>query len=136
MMRKKIEINQTYEEDRSLIKELLDIMYVFKLDYTNTFIDIQDQNIEKYECMKNWNLKLKKRKKLNKNEEKNININPYIIPRNHIINKILDESDNDNFKNLHEMLGILKNPYRHLVPERYTQAPKEEEKIHQTFCGT
>lgn len=137
MMKKKININQNHEEDLNLIKELLDIMHVFKLDYTNTFIDIQNNNINKYKFMDDWTLKLKERKKLNnvKNRKQN-NINPYIIPRNHLIEKILYESDNNNFHNLEEIIKILKSPYSQNIPEVFTKTPNEEERIHETFCGT
>ena len=136
MMKKKININQEYKEDINLIKELLNIMHVFKLDYTNTFIDIENNNINKYEFIKDWKIKLDDRKKLNKNKEKHIDINPYIIPRNHIIDKILKESDDNDFNNLIKTMDIFKNPYNHNIQKKYSEPPKEEEKIHQTFCGT
>ena len=136
MMKNKIHINQDHKEDINLIKELLDIMHVFKLDYTNTFIDIENNNIDKYIFIKDWKIKFDERKKLNKNKKKHININPYIIPRNHIIDKILKESENNIFSNLDKIIDILKNPYSHNLPKKYTEPPNEEEKIHQTFCGT
>ena len=40
MMKKKLNINGNHENDHELINELLDLMHVFKLDYTNTFIFI------------------------------------------------------------------------------------------------
>ena len=43
-------------------------MHVFKLDYTNTFINIENNNIDKYEFIKDWKIKLDDRKKLNKNK--------------------------------------------------------------------
>ena len=111
-------------------------MHVFKLDYTNTFIDIQKNKIDQYKFMRDWGLKLNERKKLNNKTEKYFNINPYIIPRNHIIDKLLNESENNNFSNLDQIIGILNNPYSQNIPNKYTKAPREEEKIHQTFCGT
>ena len=41
MMKSKIGINQDHAKDKDLIKELLDLMQIFKLDYTNTFIEIE-----------------------------------------------------------------------------------------------
>ena len=136
MMKKKININQKHAGDLNLIKELLDLMHVFKLDYTNTFINIQNHKIDKYPFMKDWALKLSERKKLNNKIKEGININPYIIPRNHIIDKILNDSDDNNFNKLKEVVNILKKPYSHNISDKYTEPPKEEEKIHQTFCGT
>ena len=136
MMKDKICINQNYEKDNELIKELLDLMHVFKLDYTNTFIDIQKKNINKNKNIKDWILKLEDRKKLNKKLEKKININPFIIPRNHIIENLLKDVDTGNLDKIKKFIYYLKNPYSESIPEFYTKEPKIDEKVHQTFCGT
>jgi uncharacterized protein YdiU (UPF0061 family) len=136
MMKNKIGINQSHEKDNELINELLDLMHVFKLDYTNTFIDIQDNNLSKFDFMKDWNAKFKERKKLNKNIEKINSSNPKIIPRNHIIENVLNESDKGNYNNLNKLLIQLCNPYSASIPNEYLKEPKEEEKVYQTFCGT
>jgi len=137
MMRDKIQINNINENDEKLIKELFDLMHVFKLDYTNTFVDIENNNIQKYDFMKNWFTKLKERRKLN-NYKKILktNTNPKIIPRNHIVEKILNESEKDNYTTLDKLLVILNNPYNNNISNEFKSEPKDEEKIHQTFCGT
>ena len=67
----------------------------------------------------------------------NKNINPKIIPRNHIIDKLLKEAENNNYKNINTYLKLLKNPYNNVsIPEIYTKPPSEEEKISFTYCGT
>ena len=136
MMKNKIHINQNHKKDNELIKELLDLMHVFKLDYTNTFINIENNNIEKYDFMKGWYIKYKDRKKLNEKKEYIKNQNPKLIPRNHNIENILNEAENGNLENLKNIIMHLKNPYSENVPEKYRKEPKEEEKVHQTFCGT
>ena len=137
MMRDKIQINNINKNDEKLIKELLDLMHVFKLDYTNTFVDIENNNIQKYDFMKNWCTKLKERRKLN-NYKKVLkkNTNPKIIPRNHIVEKILNESEKDNYTTLDKLLLNLSNPYNNNISNEFKREPKDEEKIHQTFCGT
>ncbi len=60
-------------------------MHVFKLDYTNTFVDIERKNLYKFDFMQEWYSKLKERKKLNSINKEINNSNPKIIPRNHII---------------------------------------------------
>ena len=52
------------------------------------------------------------------------------------IDKILKESDDNDFNNLIKTMDIFKNPYNHNIQKKYSEPPKEEEKIHQTFCGT
>ena len=64
MMKNKIGINQDHANDKNLIKELLDLMQVFKLDYTNTFIDIKNNTLKKYKFMHEWLSKFNQRKKL------------------------------------------------------------------------
>jgi len=136
MMKNKIGINQNHEKDKELINDLLNLMYVHKLDYTNTFIKLQENNIDEFDFMKNWNKKYKERKKLNKNIINTNNYNPKIIPRNHLIEQILNESEKNNFKNLNDLIKYLVNPYCESVPEEYTKEPNNEEKVYQTFCGT
>ena len=136
MMKKKIGINGNHQNDHELINELLDLMHVFKLDYTNTFIFIERNMLNKFDFMKDWLSKLKKRKELNLIKNEFNYINPKIIPRNHIIEKILNESENGDFHNLKKFLFHLKNPYNSKIPEEYVKEPLKDEKIYQTFCGT
>ena len=136
MMKSKIGINHKHEKDSELIKELLDLMYVFKLDYTNTFIKIEKNCIDQFDFMRKWHEKLMDRKKLNKSSKIMINSNPKIIPRNHIIEKILNESEKDNYSNLNKLILYLNDPYNSIIPKEYKEEPTNEEKIHQTFCGT
>jgi uncharacterized protein YdiU (UPF0061 family) len=135
MMKDKIGINDNHEKDNELIKELLDLMHIFKLDYTNTFVLIRNNNLKKFDFMLDWVSKLNQRKKLNKNIEAK-NSNPMIIPRNHIVEKVLNESTNGNFKNLNKFISLLKKPYESSIPEEYIAEPTNEEKVYQTFCGT
>ena len=100
MMKDKIGINDNHEKDNELIKELLDLMHIFKLDYTNTFVLIRNNNLKKFDFMLDWVSKLNQRKKLNKKIKKPKYSNPKIVPRNHIVEKVLNESTNGNFKNL------------------------------------
>ena len=65
------------------------------------------------------------------------NINPFIIPRNHIIENIINDSYNKNFLNLISFNKILKKPYEENINNKeYTKKAEEHEKVHQTFCGT
>ena len=136
MMKNKIGINQDNEKDKDLIKELLDLMQVFKLDYTNTFIEIENDNFKKFDFMHEWIAKLNLRKQLNKNDKEVKFSNPKIIPRNHILENVLNECKNGNYKNLSRFISILKNPYSSDIPEAFIKEPTNEEKVYETFCGT
>ena len=136
MMKNKIGINQDHEKDRDLIKEFLDLLQIFKLDYTNTFIALKNNSLEKYNFMNEWISKLKLRKKINKNVKENKYFNPNIIPRNHIIEAILNECKVGNYKKFNRLISFLKNPYNSDIPEEFSKEPSNEEKVYETFCGT
>ena len=137
MMKNKLQINNHNENDEKLIIELLDLMHVFKLDFTNTFMEIDNDQINKHDFMKNWISKLKDRRKINKKFNKTNNKhNPKIIPRNHIIEKVLNESENGNYANLYKFIENLNDPYSNEVNSIFQKGPTEDEKVHQTFCGT
>ncbi len=136
MMKNKININQSHKKDNELIKELLDLMHVFKLDYTNTFIKIENNTIEEFDFMKGWSSKLNDRKKFNKKTKEMKTSNPKIIPRNHIVENILNESEKGNYENLKRFLSYLNSPYKTSIPDEYVREPTNEEKVYQTFCGT
>jgi len=136
MMKSKIGINQDHEKDKNLIEEFLDLMHIFKLDYTNTFIALANNDLEKYTFMNEWISKLNLRKKINKNEKENKYFNPNIIPRNHIIENIINECKVGNYKKFNRFISLLKNPYNSDIPEEFSKEPSNEEKVYETFCGT
>ncbi len=129
MMSKKLNLDFN-NENKNIIKDFLDIMHIHKLDYTNTFIDLENKNLDK-NIFRNWMLKYNKLKKKKFNK-----INPYVIPRNHLIEKIINESYNGNFSDLYEFENILKSPYDKNVKDKFRKSPSDNEKIYETFCGT
>ena len=46
MMKNKIGLIEDNQNDIKLITELLNIMHVHKLDYTNTFLDLKNNKLE------------------------------------------------------------------------------------------
>ena len=109
---------------------------IFKLDYTNTFIALENNDLKKYNFMNEWISKLNLRKKINKNGKENKNINPKIIPRNHIIEEVLNECKVGNYKKFNRFISFLKNPYNSDIPEEFSKEPSNEERVYETFCGT
>ena len=79
MMSMKLNLD-TNNNNEEIIKEFLDLMHIYKLDYTNTFLDL-----EKILLIKRF-LKIGKKNIKNK-LRKFKNVNPQIIPRNHIKRK-------------------------------------------------
>ena len=137
MMKDKINISDNNVNDEKLIIELLDLMHVYKLDYTNTFIEIENNQIQKHNFMKDWYIKLKERRKLNDNKINSKNMsNPKIIPRNHLVEKVLRDSDEGNYILMNKLLSNLSNPYSNNVDSELMREPTDEEKVYETFCGT
>ena len=61
-----------------------------------------------------------------------------IIPRNHVVEKVINTAVNDeNFKPLDELVYLLEKPYDdYSSKENYINPPKKNEDIKNTFCGT
>ena len=102
--------------------------------------------IEKNENFKdhdfqNWKKRWQERLKTNNNSpEKYIKLmrsaNPMVIPRNHKVEEVLNEANNDNTEPLNNFLEILKNPYSDQKNIRDFQLPSFSKEKYQTFCGT
>tara|TARA_B100000575_G_scaffold6858_1_gene5094 strand:- start:5851 stop:7242 length:1392 start_codon:yes stop_codon:yes gene_type:complete len=129
MMSKKLNLDSN-KDNADIIKEFLNIMHIHKLDYTNTFNDLENNKLDKT-IFKNWTYKYNKSKKKKYN-----NINPTIIPRNHILEKIIYDSNNENFNLLYEFDKVIKNPYKKNINKIFTQTPSDNERVYETFCGT
>ncbi len=129
MMSKKLNLDLN-NDNTKIIKEFLDIMHIHKLDYTNTFISLENNNLDKNK-FKNWFEKYNSLKK-----KKFFNINPTIIPRNHIMDQVIRESYSGNYDYLHEFETVLKSPYSKNIKDKFINSPTDKEKIYETFCGT
>jgi len=131
MMCKKLHLDLKNEsENLNIIKEFLDLMHIHKLDFTNTFLKLENNTLDK-NIFEKWKEKYDKLK-LNKS----ININPTIIPRNHIIEKIIHNSYNNDFKLLYEFEKAIKKPYNINKNKIFHSQPNDNEKVYQTYCGT
>jgi uncharacterized protein YdiU (UPF0061 family) len=64
-------------------------------------------------------------------------INPIFIPRNHKIEQVIEAGLNGDFSLFHEMNAVLKKPYEEQEEfSSYKLAPRPEQVVHATFCGT
>jgi uncharacterized protein YdiU (UPF0061 family) len=65
-------------------------------------------------------------------------VNPAYIPRNHRVEAIIRAAvDRDDYQPFHELISVLSKPFDD-QPEfaHYSTPPREEERVHATFCGT
>ena len=154
VMCKKIGLDGTKTNSHETLTKLLKIMLDNKSDYTLTFLYLSDiikgkgDNLFKQQFLKpnqisNW---LKEWKELIKDEnlaKKAIALsmegsNPVFIPRNHLVEKAIEEAvESNDFSEMKTLLTILSKPYEEQSRYgEYMKPPKSHEVVHQTFCGT
>ena len=152
LMCKKIGLDGSKKNNQEILRNLLKLMMDNESDFTITFRSLSDillnnsdnflaqfhQKNEVSGWINNWKSALNLE---NKNVGEIIsnlnNTNPMYIPRNHQVQKAIEESYLGNFKVLEEMLEVLKNPFQENVSlSHYSEAPSEQQRVTQTFCGT
>ena len=155
IMGKKLGIKEPKAADKALIEGLLKNMQDGQSDFTQTFRKLSfliDKNYEKEWFalfsnprnpeLKNWITKWKNRIELNDANRPVIldqlkNKNPCIIPRNHLIEKCISQALKGDLNLFHRLLKALETPYiSHPEFDEFSKPPKNNEIVHQTFCGT
>lgn len=145
-MLRKIGLKKDNKNNRLMLDEFLNILQKNQLDFTNSFRDLSDllldNKISNNRQIAAFINKLQNLIAAESNLEKTAknlnNINPKVIVRNHIIKKISDNFIEKNDDSLFlEFLKILENPFStKKVNDFYTNLPKKEEEVRNTFCGT
>ena len=152
LMCMKIGLDGSKKNNQEILRNLLKLMMDNESDFTITFRSLSDillnnsdnflaqfhQKDEVSGWINNWksalNLENKKVGEIILNLN---NTNPIYIPRNHQVQKAIEESYQGNFKVLEEMLDVLKNPFQENISlSHYSEAPSEQQRVTQTFCGT
>ena len=146
MMRDKLGLFGMDEKDKFLILDLLTWMHQKKIDYTNIFCHLMNENIKEDkdyedEDFKNWKKRWNERLKTNNNTpEKSLKLmrsaNPIVIPRNHKVEEALEAAEKNNFKPITRLVEILKDPYSQQDDIINYQTPSNLDEKYQTFCGT
>ena len=140
MMSAKLGLLEKKDGDQKIILDLLNWMENNKADYTNTFLylledDFKNNKIYEKEAFIKWYKKWKNRI----NNESLLLMrksNPSLIPRNHIVENVLEMAEQNDLKPLNELLKLVKKPYeKHNGIDDYQKADKNSNK-YQTFCGT
>ena len=146
MMRKKLGLLENHSKDKTLILDLLTWMHQKKADYTNTFCHLMNLDIKTEKIYKEmefiywkerWQKRLSTKKDLpKKNLELMKNSNPLVIPRNHKVEEVLNDANEDNLKPINEFIKVLNKPYKNQKEIEEYQKPSCSNKKYQTFCGT
>ncbi|MEK9726738.1 MAG: YdiU family protein [Candidatus Margulisiibacteriota bacterium] len=146
MMASKLGLFKLESGDAQLISDLLDWMKKNNADYTNTFRDlsqIEKPNKNQYHSKEfsKWFERWQVRRHQNKQNLKlstrlMVQNNPAIIPRNHIVERVLNSAIQGDYIPLFDFLAVLKFPYKDCPQSMYLMPPVPDEDVRQTFCGT
>ena len=144
-MRQKIGLFNEEPTDIHLINDLLTLMQKNKADYTLTFRHLSSDAILrdpifKDQSFKAWYKSWMRRIQTQKEGEESSRLmmfkhNPAVIPRNYLVEKALSMAVvNQDYNLLNDFIEALLSPYED--SKIFSEAPLEEDKNYQTFCGT
>lgn len=144
MLGQKIGLVHFSESDKGLVDGLLDVMYKLRLDYTHTFIDLEQQNIiPDYQeplflkWKKQWVDRIENQQTKAQAISLMRTVNPYIIPRNHWVEKALSEGAEGDMSFFQDLFKRLQSPYsRETDLSNLPKVGPDFDQEYQTFCGT
>jgi len=128
----KFGISEAIEEDRELINDWLNYLEENELDFTISFRELT----EDINSHPNFTQRILNRHDSNSLELMN-RTNPIYIPRNHQIEKVIQDAFKGNYETFNKIADAIKTPFSR--NERYSEfeeAPQIEERVSATFCGT
>lgn len=153
-VRKKFGLRKNKIEDEKIINDFFEIIKAENLDFTMSFRNLSkivrnekcqflnnnSKNIGIFnEWVKNWKVRIES-ENLEKNKIANEMdlVNPIYIPRNHLVEDIIDSAVNNNdFEKMKVLLNILRKPFSEEKNySKFSSPPTPEEIIGHTFCGT
>lgn len=140
-------LDENYSDaDDELVESFLIYLQDEKLDFTNSFRALGDLlrgNEDKF--VQNDRFKKFKSRWLSRVSEKDIEkftqelnlVNPYLIPRNHLIEEAIIQVNDNKYELFYELYEALKNPFQDNKDfAKFSAPPKESEVVKMTFCGT
>jgi len=125
-------------DDPALISSLLQAMELDKADFTITFRALNDlkdkgsfskEQTSLNQWLPEW------RKRLDTSQDLNL-VNPALIPRNHQVEEMIDQAQTGNYEHFEMLLSALSTPFQDPPEAKLMDAPKPEEVVQATFCGT
>ena len=147
MMLNKLGLNSKDTDLYPLIDELLLLMEKLKMDYTNTFYFLSQNNFNNSKISSNndfikwekkWNNSVKKNNSLKEAKHLMKKYNPVFIPRNHLVDEAIKKAINGDMTSFNKLLEILSTPYQYQdrLKEFMKPAAANFEECFQTYCGT
>ena len=137
---RKLGIEDYKEDDEKLIMLFLEYLEKESLDFTLAFRNLEALRLEDFTFYPETD-ELKEFKLLWSKRVLNISnlnsFNPIYIPRNHQIQKVIDDANNGDYRKFHKLLQVISSPFEsHPDFDEYALPPKPTERVYQTFCGT
>jgi len=157
-MQPKLGLTTAREEDKALVRGLLETMAASGVDFTLTFrtlandAGLSPDALERGETRKlfidhhafdGWarlwldRLALETAPTTERKALMNAT-NPKFIPRNHLVEELISAAvEKGDFAPFHEMLAVVARPFDEQPGmDRYAEPPAPEQRVLQTFCGT
>lgn len=149
-MGQKFGLKEFRPEDQDLIGQWFQFMESHELDFTLSYIDLERflekketfTGIEKREGFISFVASLEKRF-ISENSltteavERMKEVNPLMIPRNSHIQEVIEASQLGDDEKFFKLLERIKEPFKRLdTLTHFELAPKVEERVTRTFCGT
>ena len=131
----KIGIADPTLEDADLIQRLLTLMAQERLDFTNTFANLEEA--VSAPAFDGWRGDWDSRR-AHDHAAIMARANPQVIPRNHRIEAVIAAAVAGDMAPFHEMLKVVTDPFAPLDATRgpYAAPPAPQEVVTATFCGT
>ncbi len=150
IFRRKLGFATEAEGDVTLIKGLLEAMTIQKADFTLTFRRLSEGDgsfartqFANPAVFDTWAACWRERlvAESASQEERNAamqRVNPIYIPRNHLVQEIIDAAVlREDFMPFEQLLDVLANPFEERAGlERFAMPALPEQRVTQTFCGT
>ncbi|MDC3364540.1 YdiU family protein [Pseudomonadales bacterium] len=132
---------------RALFSEFLALLETHELDFTNSFSGLADHLESKtpllptddwQQWMAQWQAALQDSQDKPAARHRMQQANPYVIPRNHLIEHAIQQAYNEGrFDQFDALLEAVTRPFDpELARSRFAQAPASDEIVKRTFCGT
>ena len=130
------EINQIIKNKKLIETNLLSNPYYLEFNDSKPFLNLFKNNKDITSWLEKWEKLIQDQSKqsiLNKMKS----INPIYIPRNHLIEEVIESANEGDFSLFHQLNKVLETPFSFQEDsENYSLAPKENQIVKQTFCGT
>jgi serine/tyrosine/threonine adenylyltransferase len=152
-LRRKIGLASERDGDAELVRDLLQLMFEDKADFTLTFRQLgaaaggPDDAVAALfvrpavyrSWAERWRARLAAESHTPDEAQRMMDqVNPAFIPRNHIVEAVLQAAVSEqDYAPFETLLQVLARPFEdNAAWERYTIPPAESERVTQTFCGT